>query len=175
MTVQSRVGVGTTVRIALPSAAPDSTRSVIRARAPQKETVPPESGPRLRVLIVDDEPMIGRALERALSPVDDVTVVNSAFDALAFFEAGREFDLVLCDLSMPGMSGAGLYDQVAERWPLLLPRFVIMTGGASTDSTRAFLERSSVPRLDKPIDMARLRALLDRRRASPAPQRSQSR
>ncbi|MBX3225802.1 MAG: PAS domain-containing protein [Labilithrix sp.] len=173
MTVKSRVGVGTTVRIALPSAGGARARSVLRPRA--VETVPPASGLRLRVLVVDDEPMICRALKRALSPAEDVTTVGSALEAIALFEDGREFDLVLCDLSMPGMSGAGLYEQVGSRWPALQPRVVIMTGGASTEATRDFLARSQVPRLDKPLDMRRLRAILDEHRSSSAQQISQTR
>ena len=74
--------------------------------------------------------------------------------------------MILCDLSMPGMSGAELFDTVARRWPGMEQRFIIMTGGACSDAAQSFLDRRAVPRLDKPLDLAALRALLDKARAT---------
>lgn len=119
----------------------------------------------LRILIIDDELAIGRALQRAVAEVDDrVVVCERAQAALDLLEDGHDFHLILCDLSMPGMTGAELYDRIATRWPGLEQRILIMTGGAASDSTRAFLARSYVRRIDKPIDLGALRALLQRMR-----------
>jgi PAS domain S-box-containing protein len=162
MEVESRVGVGTTVRVTLPGAGTivAETSSPIR-----RDTRAPPSL-RLRILVIDDEPMIGRALKRALGQFDDIVVCQSGEDALDLLEASREYHLILCDLSMPGMTGASLFEQVRLRWPPLAERVVIMTGGASSDTTREFLEQSSVPRLDKPLDLGAIREILDRIRAS---------
>ncbi len=119
----------------------------------------------LRILIIDDELAIGRALQRAIAEVDDrVVVCERAQAALDLLEDGHDFHIILCDLSMPGMTGAELYDRIATRWPGLEQRILIMTGGAASDSTRAFLARSYVRRIDKPIDLGALRALLQRMR-----------
>jgi CheY-like chemotaxis protein len=91
-------------------------------------------------------------------------VVTSGADALARLEAGEPYDLVLCDLMMPGLSGMELEARVAQAVPALVGRLVYMTGGAFTPAARAFLEAGR-PFLEKPIDAAALRTLLAERLA----------
>jgi DNA-binding NtrC family response regulator len=117
-------------------------------------------------MVVDDEVLIGRALKRALGAQDEVAVCQSAFDALDLLEQNRDYHLILCDLSMPGMTGAALYERIAQRWPDLKDRFIVMTGGASTMAAREFLDGATVPKLDKPLDLAAVRSILDRVRAT---------
>ena len=161
MTGESKRGIGTVARVKLPAATnvagEDEAPPVSKVEAP---------GLRLRILVIDDEPMIGRALKRSLSDRDDVVVCQSGADALDLLEASREYHVILCDLSMPGVSGAKVYETIAERWPELVRRVVIMTGGAATESTREFLERTPAPKLDKPIDLTALRRILDLVRAT---------
>jgi len=141
--VQSTRGVGTTVTISLPRAWPPAT-----LEPPARPRSPAVS--RLRVLIVEDEPPIARALERLLGR-HSVVRADDGGAALALLEARADFDLVLCDLMMPRVSGADLYARVAERWPALARRFVIMTGGALTPDSREFLARFPGPVLGKPF------------------------
>ncbi|MFO0736906.1 MAG: ATP-binding protein [Labilithrix sp.] len=161
MTVESKRGLGTVARVTLPAAS-----SVAAAQKGTPSDPIDVVSLRLRILVIDDEPMIGRALKRSLSDRDDVVVCQSGADALDLLEASREYHLILCDLSMPGISGATLYGRISQRWPELVRRVVIMTGGASTDSTRLFLEQTAVTKLDKPIDMTALRRILDQVRAT---------
>jgi CheY-like chemotaxis protein len=161
MHVESKVGQGTVVRVSLPTA---QAAAAAKPRAVHDSANPAPL--RLRILVIDDEPMIGRALKRSLSSHDDVVVCQSGADALDLLDASREYHLILCDLSMPGMTGAKLYEHIERRWPELVRRVVIMTGGASSDSTRRFLEQSGVPKLDKPLDLAALRKILDQVRAT---------
>lgn len=156
MVLESRENVGTVARIKLPAA----TKAKAGASKPAA-TDGSKTSLRLRLLIVDDEPMIGRALKRSLSDRDDVVVCQSAADALDLLEASREYHLILCDLSMPGMSGASLHERIRQRWPELARRVYIMTGGASTESTRQFLDRSDVLKMYKPIDLKVLRSILN--------------
>jgi len=118
---------------------------------------PPSTG--ARVLVVDDEPLVGRAVARVLGHGHEVTVATSGREALALIEAGRAFDLVLCDLMMPGMSGMELYETVAARAPEVVERFVFLTGGAFTIEAEAFLSSSRAERIIKPFDSAALRLL----------------
>lgn len=142
--VESAVGAGTTVTIRLPEAAPP--RPLTSAPPPRRvRDVPP-----LRVLIVEDEPPIARALERLLSG-HRITRADNGEAALRLLEAGADFDLVLCDLMMPRVSGAELHRQASERFPSLAPRFVIMTGGALTADSREFLDGFGGPILSKPF------------------------
>lgn len=160
--IESRVGEGTTARVSLPRVLPEH----VATQRPRRTDAP--DGARLRILVVDDEPMIARSLERALKVHNDVFTCSGGKAALELLEASASYDVILCDLSMPGMSGAELFDTVARRWPGMEQRFIIMTGGACSDAAQSFLDRRAVPRLDKPLDLAALRALLDKARATRA-------
>ena len=118
-----------------------------------------QPGPGARVLVVDDEPLVGRAVARVLGARHEVLVATSGREALALLRSGREFDLVLCDLMMPGMTGMELYRTVAERIPSALDRFVFLTGGAFTLEAEAFLSATRAERIIKPFDSAALRLL----------------
>jgi CheY-like chemotaxis protein len=95
---------------------------------------------------------------------------ESAQDALARLEADEPFDLVICDLMMPDMTGMDLYERLETVRPQVAERFVFMTGGACTDRARAFLDRIRNPVLDKPASSAALLHLLESCPATALPQ-----
>ncbi|MEZ4240572.1 MAG: response regulator [Myxococcota bacterium] len=115
---------------------------------------------RPRVLIVDDEVPIARALQRVLSTCD-VEVVHDGHTALATLTGGARFDVVLCDLMMPGMAGSELYERLRATHPELAGRFVFMTGGAFTRHGHSFLERAGVRVLEKPFDPRQVVAVVE--------------
>jgi signal transduction histidine kinase/CheY-like chemotaxis protein len=155
ITVRSAPGSGTTFRVVL--------RSAERARAKVPSSPDePRTVARRSVLIVDDDPLVGRALARALSEGNEVEVVADGERALARIDAGEHYDVVLCDLMMPGMTGMDLYAEILRRAPKVAVRFVFMTGGAFTPRARAFVETVVNPCLQKPIDMRRLRSIIAR-------------
>jgi CheY-like chemotaxis protein len=153
--VTSAPGQGTTFRVLLRpakrwrSGAPTSSHE-IRALT------------RRRVLIIDDELLVGQAVARALSEENDVDVATDAKQALARIAEGKLYDVILCDLMMPVMTGMDLYAQVMRNDPKLAGRFVFMTGGAFTPRARAFLESVVNPCLEKPLDTSRLRSIVAR-------------
>jgi CheY-like chemotaxis protein len=118
---------------------------------------------RSRVLIVDDEALIGRVVARALGPYAEVEVAISGPEALRKIDEGRacgsRFDLVVCDVMMPEMSGPELFALVKEVDPATAGAFVFVTGGASDDQ-RSLLNATGVPCLNKPLDVDALRTLL---------------
>jgi CheY-like chemotaxis protein len=116
----------------------------------------------LAILVVDDEPAIGVALRHALSDARDVVVAASAREAIDRFTARQTYDLVLCDVQMPGMSGIELYRYARGVWPRIADAMVFMSGGAITAEERALLDADDRPLLDKPLDLDRLHALLAR-------------
>jgi CheY-like chemotaxis protein len=71
--------------------------------------------------------------------------------ALALLDRGETFDVMLCDLMMPGMSGADFHDEVERRWPALLGRILVVTGGAVTPRSQALLQRAVNRPLEKPF------------------------
>jgi PAS domain S-box-containing protein len=147
--VRSEPGHGTTVRVELPAAG--APGPVVAAPGPSRA--------RRRVLVVDDEPVVGTSLRRLL-PEHEVTVATSATEALALIEADPDLDVILCDLMMPEISGIELYHVLRARFPGLVQRVVFITGGAFTPEASAFLRVAGNPVLEKPFDLRRLRALV---------------
>jgi signal transduction histidine kinase len=131
------------------------TMPVARADTPLAVEVRP-SAPvptkRARVVVVDDEPLVGASLARVLER-HDVEVVTSADAALARLGAtdAPVPDLVLCDLMMPGRSGIDVYEQLSKSRPDLLGRLVMMTGGTFTARAEAFLASTTCRVLQKPF------------------------
>ena len=126
-----------------------------------------------RVLIVDDDRHVGDALTLLLSDENHVVLEHRAALALARLLRGERYDVVLCDLMMPEMSGIELYDRLADALPEEAGRIVFMTGGRYVPLVQAFLERVPNMCLEKPFHVPSLRALIERRmRASIEPRRS---
>ena len=103
------------------------------------------------------------SFDSALKNEHDVFVVQRASEALTRLEHGETFDLVLCDVVMPDLSGPEFYATVAERWPQLVARLVFMTGGAFTPETVEFMERVPTRVLSKPFKIDRLKRLVRER------------
>lgn len=115
-------------------------------------------GPR-KILVVDDQPMLGKAIRRMLAG-HDVTVVAAAREALGKIEAGERFDVIISDLMMPGMTGMELHDAIAAIAPDQVRKMVFMTGGAFTPQAQTFFEQVGCPTLEKPFDKAALHAVI---------------
>ena len=129
------------------------------------EALPPPKNPtpnqqrRGRVLVIDDEPRIGAAVRRTLI-LHEVVVMQRARDALTAIAAGDSFDLVLCDLMMPEMSGMDFFAELSREYPELARRVIFLTGGAFTPRAQTFLAEVPNARMDKPFDPKQLRALV---------------
>jgi PAS domain S-box-containing protein len=152
--VASEAGKGTTFRIRLPVAA-----------AAEEEDSSPETRPvdgrrRGKILVVDDEKVVANAVGRVLGTEHDVKILTSAQDALRWIAGGERFDLILCDLMMPIMTGADLHSELARAAPDQAACMVFLTAGAFTPRARAFLEEVPNLRLEKPFELATLRALV---------------
>jgi PAS domain S-box-containing protein len=160
LTVDSNLGKGSTFRVSLQIARVLS----LRPRATPSLPVQP-AGRRLRILIVDDEPSVVRALQRALRE-HDLSVAFSGVEALKVLESGHVFDIVFCDLMMAQLSGMEVFETVKQRHPQLLERFVFMTGGAFTQQAKDFLAGVTNPVVEKPFDIRALRSLVSRRIAA---------
>lgn len=147
--IESTLGQGTCVCVSLPAQAePLSGSPPERSRA--------DLGRTLRVLIVDDEPLVLRACRRLVGRDHDVVLTESGAEALEYLRDGREFDVVLCDVMMPSMDGPTLYHAIEEEFAELIPRIVFCSGGAFTDRAREFLKSIPNPTLLKPVRRAEL-------------------
>ncbi len=95
-----------------------------------------------------------------------MTTAQGALDLLA---SGKEFDVILSDVMMPGMSGIELYGQLARLYPKMASRVVFVTGGAFTSEANAFLDRVTNERMEKPFDLQQLRAMVQKFVKDPRP------
>ena len=156
----SELDRGTTFVVRLPA----STRTEI----PRTVQAPPTATPGARacVVVIDDEPLVGRSIRRALRG-HEVQVFTRGDEAIERLCSDEPFDVVFCDLMMPEMSGMEVFDRVSERCPDIASRFVFMTGGAFTPQAREFLKQTPLVCLEKPFELRQIRDLV-RERAEPA-------
>ncbi|HET6584473.1 MAG TPA: response regulator, partial [Nannocystaceae bacterium] len=133
------------------------------AADPPEPAVPARAGesgsfPKVRILLVDDDELVRASVTRVLAK-HDVTTLSDGDAAIERILA-EDYDLVLCDLMMPGKSGMEVYASVVAKRPELGERFVFISGGASTPEAERFLEEHATERLDKPFGMDSLRRLV---------------
>lgn len=117
---------------------------------------------RPRLLIVDDEQHVGRSLKRIL-PDYEITLVDSGREALRVLLGEQEFDLILCDIMMPDVSGMMVYETLSTSHPTLARRIVFMSGGTFTERSQEFRQSVENPFIDKPVDRSLLLSTLERR------------
>ncbi len=151
--VESAVGKGSVFRVILPRGA---------AAAPRASGAPPAVVKRrAKILVVDDEALFGKGVERTLMEDHDVVLETYALEALARLAGRESFDVILCDMMMPDCSGMEFYARLRTIDPTLLSRVVFTTGGAFTGAARDFLEGVPNPRVLKPFTRRELDAALD--------------
>ncbi|HVU04778.1 MAG TPA: ATP-binding protein [Polyangiaceae bacterium] len=150
---------GTTARVIL-EAAPDGVTASSRVDSADSA---PGSVPRSKVLVVDDEPLVARAFSRILRG-HEVTLESSGRAAVTRLLSGERFDVVFCDVMMPDVSGMGVHEALLRERPELAASIVFMTGGTFTDRAAKFRASVSNTFIDKPIDSARVLAILAARR-----------
>jgi PAS domain S-box-containing protein len=148
ISVDSKLGVGTTFSVVLPVGT--------AVTEPAAEVTSPRATKSMRILVVDDEPLIGQVIKQVLAG-HTVTTETSAQTALTRITSGEEFDRIFCDLMMPELSGMDFYQQLPAP---IREKVVFLSGGVFTDRARDFLESVPNRRLDKPFDTQALSAAL---------------
>ena len=171
LSVASQVGSGSSFRVVLPAA----RGSLVQASGVPKPEPPGavhaaspvvRGSESLRILIIDDQASLGQALRRMLARDHEVEVVIEPREAVAMLTGGvlsagqPDFDIIVCDLMMPGLSGEEVYTEVIKQRPELAERFIFMTGGAFTARGSRFLDEIAAPVLHKPFDATRVRTLV---------------
>lgn len=122
-----------------------------------------------RILVVDDEPMVGELLHDMLRllgyEVEFCTSPSRALDILA----SSYFDLVLSDFCMPQMSGQEFFDQATAANESLTRRIIFITGDAESEETRFFLKSTSSLHLSKPFQFAEIKDMIEQALRTTAP------
>ncbi len=136
----------------LPLLAMETIETAVTAAGP-----PPSDHP-VRVLIIDDEPSIRRFLSKALELAGYEPVVASHGEEAIEIVAGDfdrpDFDAVLCDYKMVGLTGAEVYEAMVAARPALAARFVFMSGDTLNPDLADFAEARGIRLLAKPFDLA---------------------
>jgi len=119
------------------------------------------NGPRgalSRVLVIDDDTAVAKMIAHILRASHEVVTEISPGSAMARLTSGDPFDLILCDITMPEMSGIQVYEAMHAIGRHISARFVFMTGGGLSTEEDGYLSQAGVPRLEKPFRPAELRS-----------------
>ncbi|MBI2943370.1 MAG: response regulator [Candidatus Wallbacteria bacterium] len=120
----------------------------------------------MRVLVIDDEPDLAEFVARLLRRRGDCCQVTHSAESARILLDDQDFDLVLSDLKMPGMSGVDLYDLLNASKHPMANRMAFMSANAPNTPERIRLERTGRPCLEKPFDAARFEEFLLRSQAA---------
>ncbi|MCK5796922.1 MAG: response regulator [Deltaproteobacteria bacterium] len=154
ITVESELGKGTAFTLQLPI----RKQEVVAAeKSPVRDD---EGGMSGRILVVDDEDAIRIAIARILNK-HEVVQAASGSEAKEILQGDQAFDLILCDVMMPEISGMAFHKWLGETYPKLARQFIFMTGGAFTPKAADYLSRVDNIRLEKPFDVVNLRKIVD--------------
>jgi two-component system response regulator HydG len=114
-----------------------------------------------RVLLVDDEQAMVEAMAEGLSSRGfEVAAVGSADEAFSVLAAGDDFDVLVTDLNMRGMSGVDLCERVVQNRPDV--PVVVVTAFGSMDTAVATLRAGAFDFLTKPFDIEQLAITVER-------------
>jgi len=161
---ESQPGHGARLVVELPAA----------ASAPEAAAVPPAPRPgireRKRLLIVDDEESVRELLLAVLE--DEPFDIDTACTGEEALSKGcqHDYDLIVTDLKMPGLSGAQFCDKLRQARPSDAPRFLFMTGDVLSAETQLFLDSTRSLCMLKPFDIAHAKGTVQRVLAAARPQ-----
>ncbi len=119
-----------------------------------------------RILIAEDDPLLRKLYDRVLGVEHELTITSDGAEALDAIEtAAGAFDVVITDAGMPKISGIELCAKLAEAYPPLAERIVLVSGRAELPPELALL---GITRVEKPVDPGTMRrvvrGILDRAR-----------
>jgi signal transduction histidine kinase/CheY-like chemotaxis protein len=146
---ESEIGAGARFSVVL-----ERTRNAAVEVRPEVQ-LPPASD-RLRVLLLDDDELILRSMQRSLATHFECLGLARARIALDALRADHEFDVVVSDVVMPEMNGLEFFSELSHEHPDLAARTLFISGGITSDTLRAGVTDTGRPCLAKPIDVQEL-------------------
>jgi CheY-like chemotaxis protein len=123
---------------------------------------------RPRILVVDDEPLVGRVIVRALGSDHEVFYAADGHAALQRIVDGERYDAILCELCMAGMGGLELHRELGQVAPQQRRRMVFLRGGNDTQSMPSVLDHLDNVCVAKPFTMEQIQSIVRECLYSPA-------
>lgn len=145
--------IGTVVRVILPALEAEVTKSPLGAPIDKEAS-------KRRVLVVVDDPLIVPTLTHDLASNFEISSARTGREALDLVRAGGTFDAMLCDLTVPELSGIELHAILERDDPALAERTVFLTDPAFSGRAQTFLKATRQPHLEKPVGLTAVRELL---------------
>lgn len=164
ISVRSEVGEGAMITARIPVIAKERTAARIARSATAKAQ--PNDGA-LHALVIDDEAGILEMVSDALTRMNCKTTALSSSAAVEAALDRGQFELVICDLKMPGQNGIEVYRLIRKLRPELAARFILMTGNIA-DAEKYTEELAEISVLPKPFTLARLREVVSEMLRKPA-------
>jgi CheY-like chemotaxis protein len=110
-----------------------------------------------RILIVEDEELVVDLIKGVLEQ-DNITIDNARDGEEALVKTGSgNYDLIVCDIKMPGMSGIAFYDKIKELKPRLAEKVIFITGDPSSE-TMDFINMTGNEYITKPFKVEKFRS-----------------
>jgi len=157
--VESELGKGTCFSVRLPAAQAQSEAGATACCSlPERDS----DGARGRVLVIDDNSMVLHSAGQGLRREHDLTLLDRAPKAVELIKRGERFDVILCDLMMPEMTGMEFSAWLERHDPRQAEKVIFLTGGAFTHEAQAFLDAKARQHFEKPFDLWQLRHLVQR-------------
>ncbi len=150
---ESQLGKGATFIVELPVVTEDK-----QLELPEPVAKKPDKVTGAKILVVDDEAVVRQFVSQMLiDEGHEVEVTDSAESALETIKS-KDYQVIMLDIKMPGMSGIELYKHFQKVSLSLAEKVIFITGDVMGPSTMAFLSRTKVPYIIKPFDAKQLRA-----------------
>lgn len=112
------------------------------------------------MLIIDDEPSLAKTLGFLLQDENDITLATSGRQALALLSQSLDYDVLLCDLMMPSVSGMDIFDWLQQAHPGKEAAMIFMTGGTFTPKAAQFVSSIPNPTIDKPFSVETVQEII---------------
>ena len=150
--VESEAGEGTRFYVQIPVISTDD-----RPREDfDADTTVPEETKEARILVVEDEEVLRGMVVRVLGQVGyQVDTSPDGLEALEKIDSVH-YDLIICDVRMPRLSGIELYKKLSGRSSKMIRRIMFITGDTIGGETIGFIEANDIPYLGKPFDIQEL-------------------
>ena len=154
---RSRLGKGATFFVELPVVTEEEQLKMAEPTVGVSRTLA-----RARILVVDDEPIVQQFLTEVLTEEGhEVEIVDNGDDALERIDS-EDYDVILLDVKLPGMSGIELYEYMQKAVKSLASKVIFITGDVMSADTMVFIKSAGTSYITKPFDAEQLKKDIDR-------------